>query len=212
MSLDDFPSIGSCTNVLAAILQEIGASELLPNFIRDGEDDESLNALSKYKPQRLSQRFGFSLDSAAAFAQKCCVATTDSAQQAAMAASLRQLGFDDVELLDKGGFSVVFKCKNLADKRVVAVKFIDEPMHPHKSEREGQRLRNCDHEYIVCMHKVYPIYAGKCALEMVFVPGGNLRTHLLAASSRGERRLHHDTVICFTRQLLLTLAYLHDEK
>jgi serine/threonine protein kinase len=212
MSFDDGASHGSGAVALATILQKIGASELLPKLIRAGEDDESLDALSKYKPAKLVQKFGFSLESAEAFSQQCVAAVTESAQQATMVASLRQLGFDDIEVLDQGGFSVVFKCTSVSDKRVVAVKFINQPLRPKDAEREGQRLRNCDHENIVRMHKVYPLGEGKCALEMDFVPGGNLRMHLLSANATPERRLPRNAVVRFARQLLLALAYLHDEK
>jgi hypothetical protein len=40
-------------------------------FIDDGLDDESLKALSKLKPERVSSIYGLSLDQAAAFAHKC---------------------------------------------------------------------------------------------------------------------------------------------
>jgi serine/threonine protein kinase len=47
---------------------------------------------------------------------------------------------------------------------------------------------------------------------MDLVSGGDLRQHLLAASSGPDRHLPQDAVIRFTRQLLLALVYLHDEK
>ncbi len=57
------------------------------------------------------------------------------------------------------------------------------------------------------MYKVHqsPKFPGICVFEMEFVTGGDLHRHM-------QRRLPHDCVLRFTRQLLNALVYLHDSQ
>jgi transcriptional regulator with XRE-family HTH domain len=57
--------------VLFSVLNEIGAYEYLQVFFDDGHDDQSLKALSKLRPERVSSMYGLSPSQAAAFAQRC---------------------------------------------------------------------------------------------------------------------------------------------
>ena len=57
--------------VLASILNEIGASERLRVFLDEKINDEDLKTLSKYKPERIARDYGLPLDQAAAFIDKC---------------------------------------------------------------------------------------------------------------------------------------------
>jgi hypothetical protein len=48
----------SGVQVLASILNEIGASHYFEVFIDEGVDDESLRTHGKFKPQRISRSYG----------------------------------------------------------------------------------------------------------------------------------------------------------
>jgi serine/threonine protein kinase len=61
----------SSAQVLASILNQIGASDYFEVFIDEGVDDESLRTLGKFKPERISSSYGLSLDQAAAFGEMC---------------------------------------------------------------------------------------------------------------------------------------------
>jgi serine/threonine protein kinase len=108
----------------------------------------------------------------------------------------------------------VYKCKDASQKRFVAVKLVNDLKNAKESMREGQKLLRAAHNNIVRVHMVHdlnPILGnGTCALEMELVEGGDLFQHLEAASRLPEC-LPPDAVLRFTRQLLETLVYLHDE-
>jgi len=121
------------------------------------------------------------------------------------------LQFEVIGKLGEGAFGKVFKCKNQAEKRSVAVKFVDDPLNSKEAIREGQRLVRCSHLNIVRLFKVHDLGNGMCALEMEAVPGGDLSSHIEAARRRSGRRLPQDAILRFTRQLLQALLYLHEE-
>lgn len=218
------------TQVLSAILIDIGAPEQLSNFTQDDQSDDSILALSFTKPSAIAKKYGLPPTLAMRFVEKCCIAVdsvelaaalefvdqcraSPAAQQqgtAVCTAALRGLNFQVISELGKGAFGTVFKCKNCTDKRTVAVKFVNDPKNSKEALREGQRLMNCHHPNIVCMHKVHDLGNGRCALEMELVPGGDLWQHLEAARLR-QQRLPTDVVIRFCRQLLDALHYLHDK-
>ena len=248
---------GSSTQALASILSDIGASELLQNFIDDDRDDDCLISLSKLKCERLAGKYGLSVNQAASFVEKCGLragvglashalsssfgvlppshshlpplslasradnaASTSPASAAATsrlddASLLRKLQLEVMGVLGKGGFGTVYKCKDAAQKRYVAVKLVNHPEHAQAAMREGQKLLRAAHKNIVRMHRVHdldPILGnGSCALEMEVVEGGDLSRHLDAARRRPESRLPHAAVLRLTRQLLEILVYLHDE-
>ncbi len=60
---------GASTQALASILNDIGASELLQNFIDDEQDDDYL--LVYKKPDHISKRYGLSASTASAFISAC---------------------------------------------------------------------------------------------------------------------------------------------
>lgn len=64
-------------SALENILQDIGASDYLQNFLLRSEDDDSLNALSQYKPSNLVKKGLLPLELAEAFVQKCLHLATD---------------------------------------------------------------------------------------------------------------------------------------
>jgi serine/threonine protein kinase len=229
----------SSTELLSAILNEIGASEFFQK-IADDYDDDSIVTLSKFKPQRIASKYGIPHDLASAFVQRCREATVQIARAGDIfsvssfassissshkpaslstpvcdATLLRKLNLEIVGELGKGGFGRVYKCKNATDKLVVAVKLVNDPKNAKEAVREGQRLRRVKHQNIVQMHKVHDLSTllgiGTCALEMEAVAGGDLSHHLEAARHRPDMRLPHDAVLRFSRQLLEALAYLHDE-
>ena len=76
-----------CTRFLAAILQEIEASQYLPKLTGDGHDDDSLVPLSMTRPAKLASRYGMSLQVAAAFVEKCRITTADSSTRSPVASS-----------------------------------------------------------------------------------------------------------------------------
>jgi serine/threonine protein kinase len=230
MSEVDSAPNAPCIQVLSAILHDIGASEYTSKFTGDDQDDESIIAFSVTKPHKIANRYGLSLKLATAFVDKCCIAVdaeelasaiehiekcrlSPAAQQqstAQITAALSRLNFHIISELGKGAFGTVFKCKSRTDKRTVAVKIVNDPKNSKEALREGQRLVNCRHPNIVCMHKVHDIGKAMCALEMEVICGGDLLQHLEAARQRPERRLPKDVVIRFSRQLLDVLYYLHE--
>jgi serine/threonine protein kinase len=248
---------GASTQALASILSDIGASQLLQNFIDNDHDDDSLVTLSRVKCERLAGKYGLSAYQASSFVEMCGLragaglarhafrsssavlpsghsplpilssasradnAASSSPAPAAVASRLddasllRKLHLEVMGVLGKGGFGTVYKCKDAAQKRYVAVKLVNDPEHAQSAMREGQKLLRAAHKNIVHMHRVHdldPILGnGTCALEMEAVEGGDLSQHLDAARRRPESRLPHAAVLRFTRQLLEILVYLHDE-
>ncbi len=163
------------------------------------------------------QSIGFCPDAA-----KQAAAATSSDLQAAVAwllehpgapheDVLRFLGLSVIEKIGQGGFGSVYRCSSsLEGGRSIAVKVISYEVNSKDAQyatREGQRLANCDHVNIITVHKVHqPLkFPGICVFEMEFVTGGDLH-HIL------KRRLPHDCVLRFTRQLLHALVYLHESK
>jgi serine/threonine protein kinase len=230
MSAADATLDATNTQVLSAILIDIGAPEQLSNFIEDGQSDDSILALSFTKPSAIMKKYGLPSTLAMTFIEKCSIAVdpvelatavefvekcraSPAAQQqgtAVCTTALRGLNFQIISELGKGAFGTVFKCRNCTDKRTVAVKFVNDTKNSKEALREGQRLMNCHHPNIVCMHKVHDLGSGRCALEMELVSGGDLWQHLEAARHR-QQRLPTDVVIRFCRQLLEALHYLHDK-
>lgn len=117
-----------------------------------------------------------------------------------------QLNLEVVEFVGEGTYGRVFKCTNLKNKRTCALKFVGDRKHSKDCIREGQRISNCVHPNIVVMYQVHEIQDGSCALEMEFVPGGDLSKHLRRC------RLPRETVLRFAQQLLEVLVYLHEQK
>ena len=131
------------------------------------------------------------------------VPPANSATPADAKAVLRALNFEVFEKLGKGGFGTVFRCKDRVQKRNTAVKLVNDPKNAEDARREGQRMLRVNHRNIVRMYNIHDISDGTCALEMEFVPGGDLSKHLEAC------RLPHEAVLRFSQQLLEALDYLH---
>ena len=215
----------SSTELLSAILNEIGAAEFFQK-IADDYDDDSILTLSKFKPHRIVSKYGIPQNLASAFVRRCREATVqisragDIFSVSSFASSissthkpaslstpvsdatlLRKLNLEIVSELGQGGFGRVYKCKNASDKLVVAVKLVNDIKNAKEAVREGQRLRRVKHKNIVCMHKVHDLSTvlgiGTCALEMEAVAGGNLSQHLEAARHRPEMSLPRDAVLRF---------------
>jgi hypothetical protein len=62
------------TQVLSAILIDIGAPEHLSNFTQDDQSDDSILALSFTKPGAIAKKYGLSPTLAMRFVEKCCIA------------------------------------------------------------------------------------------------------------------------------------------
>jgi serine/threonine protein kinase len=232
----DGDTVGSSTELLQAILNETGASEVLQQITED-YDDDSIVTLSKFKPDRIAMKYGIPHGLAVAFVERCLVEARAQRHASLISSMSSSIGFspapaflaspaDDASLLRKlnlevvcelgrGGFGRVYKCKNLADKLIVAVKLVNNLDSAKEAVREGQRLRRAKHKNIVLMHKVHDLIKTRgintCALEMEAVDGGDLFKHIEAARRRSEMRLPHDAVLRFSRQLLEALVYLHYE-
>jgi serine/threonine protein kinase len=223
------------TRVLASILSDIGASEFLQNFIDDEQDD---NCLHSYKnPERISKRYSLPSNLASIFVERSRARAVAASDLSSISSALPSVSpvpsaatatspMDDASLLlklnlkiicelGKGGFGKVYRCKDAAQRREVAVKLVNDPKNAKESMREGQKLLRALHKNIVRVHRVHdlnPILGnGTCALEMEVVEGGDLLQHLEAARRRPEQRLPPDAVLRLSRQLLETLVYLHDE-
>jgi serine/threonine protein kinase len=229
--------------LLSAFLIESGALEFAERILED-YDDDSIVTISKIKPDRIASKYGIPHGIASAFVERCrsqasiqhssapasadvssmlsATATSFGPAPASLApplddtSLLRMLNFEILGELGRGGFGRVYKCKNVADKLIVAVKLVNDPKNASEAVREGQRLRRVKHKNIVLMHKVHDLKSMRmlgtstCALEMEVVTGGDLFQHLEAARHRPELRLPHDAVLRFARQLLEALVYLHD--
>ena len=171
----------SSTGRLSAILNEIGASEFLQNFIDDDQDDD---CIASYKiPNRVCKSYGLPQHLAASFVEKCRLSvgaqrsaaasnsdfpststTTSSASSSPAPASaatpvdaaslLRKLNLEMVGELGKGGFGTVYKCKDALQKRFVAVKLVNDAKNAQAAMREGQKLLRAKHKNIVQVHRV----------------------------------------------------------
>jgi serine/threonine protein kinase len=177
---DDAGSI----KLLFAILNEIGASEFLQQFIKDDQGDESIPFLSKMKPERLAIKYGLPQDLAAAFVERCrekagkaasssasvssvmssvassatsSLAPAAAASQDDVALVLRKLNLEMVGKLGSGGFGTVYKCKDAIQKRFVAVKMVNDPKNALAAKREGQKLLRAKHKNIVQMYRVHDL-------------------------------------------------------
>jgi hypothetical protein len=169
----------SSTGRLSAILNEIGASEFLQNFIDDDQDDD---CIASYKiPSRVRRSYGLPQHLAASFVEKCRLSvgaqrsaaasisdfpststTTSSASSSPAPASaatpvdaaslLRKLNLEMVGELGKGGFGTVYKCKDALQKRFVAVKLVNDAKNAQAAMREGQKLLRAKHKNIVQVH------------------------------------------------------------
>jgi tRNA A-37 threonylcarbamoyl transferase component Bud32 len=175
---------GSSTALLSAILNDIGASEFLQNFIDDDQDDD---CIASYKiPTKVCKSYGLPQHLAASFVEKCrlsagaqraaAASTRDSPSNSATTSStastpapastaspvdaaslLRKLNLDVVVELGKGGFGTVFKCKDTMQKRFVAVKLVSDPRNAQEALREGQKLLRAKHKNIVQLHRVHDL-------------------------------------------------------
>ena len=91
MKSSDEAHDAASTQVLSAILHEIGAIECLAAVV-EHYDDDALKTLSKLKPERIAGKFGMALDKAIAFVGKCLEASGCSCLQ------LKHAGFSASEL------------------------------------------------------------------------------------------------------------------
>jgi serine/threonine protein kinase len=172
----------SSTGLLFSILNDIGASEFLGNFIDDDQDDD---CIASYKnPNKVAERYGLPPHLAASFVDKCRLSV--SAQRAAAASSisnlfsasatasfassssvpesdappvdaaslLRRLNLEMVGKLGEGSFGTVYKCKDAMQKRFVAVKLVNDAKNAQAAMREGQKLLQANNKNIVKMHRV----------------------------------------------------------
>ena len=177
---------GSSTELLSAILNDIGASEFLQNFIDDDQDDLCLGSYKN--PSRVCKSYGLPQHLAASFVEKCRLsagaqraaaastsdfpstsATTSSTASTpgpapASAASpvdaaslLRKLNLGVVAELGRGGFGTVYKCKDAMQKRFVAVKLVSDPRNAQEALREGHKLLRAKHKNIVQLHRVHDL-------------------------------------------------------
>jgi serine/threonine protein kinase len=224
------PSAAANTRMLSSVLQDIGASSYLQKFINDEQDDD---CIPTYKnPDRIARNYDMPPSLASLFVEKCramvgaqrpgdfaSVSLSSSgptSQPGVVSASvdpdsaIKQLKLEKVRELGKGGYGTVFLCKNPVSMLHVAVKLVNDPKYAKEALREGQKLSNVNHKNIVRLHNVRLLGNDFCALEMEVVSGGDLSQHLEAARRRPEQRLPRDAVLRFTRQLLETLAFLHD--
>jgi serine/threonine protein kinase len=174
---------GSTTGLLSAVLNGIGASEFLQNFIDDDQEDYSIPVLSRLKPERISSKYGLPQHLAALFVEKCRLsagaqrsaaasigsipstsAATSSATPSPAPAStappvdaaslLRKLNLEIVGELGKGGFGTVYRCKDAMQKRFVAVKLVNDAKNAQAAMREGQKLLRAKHKNIVQIYRV----------------------------------------------------------
>jgi serine/threonine protein kinase len=235
MSLPGQISSDAGVSILASILRDIGAPESLPKFIEDDQIDDSIVPLGKTKPARIASKYGLTIDQAAAFVEKCierqrvfldaatskssdAIKSTISESQSVddNTAVLQRLNLKVISKLGDGGFGTVYKCKNINEKLVVAVKVVINPKDAQEAMMEGLRMRRAEHPNIVRVYRVHDLNPylgdGSCAIEMEVVAGGDLHHHLKACRRRPDFRLPRQTVLRLTRQLLEVLIFLHEEK
>jgi hypothetical protein len=177
-------------------------------IIDDQEDDciLPLGMSGRMRPEQIAGKYGLPLELAQAFLDKCRETTgalrpdvlssklssissvgysLSSSPAIATALSLvddisvlRKINLEHVCTLGKGGFGTVYKCKDIVQKRFVAVKLVIDPKNAQAAKREGQKLLRVKHKNIVLMHRVIDlspvIGSASCALEMEVVAGGDL--------------------------------------
>ena len=71
--------VASSVNVLASVLNEIGAAEYLQVFIDDDRDDNSIKTIASFSLEKIVHKYGLPLDKAAAFLDKCRSASSSLA-------------------------------------------------------------------------------------------------------------------------------------
>jgi hypothetical protein len=173
-------------DLLASILNEIGASEHLQGFIDDGRDDANLKNLTRLNPERISSLYSLSLDQAAAFTEKCGDVLARPAFPSSVddLSIMRNLNLEMVRELGKGGFGTVYEAKNVTERIKVALKIVKDLENAIQAWRFARGSDRTKHKNIVLMHRSHDIGNGLCALEMEVVPGGDLSKHLEACRRR----------------------------
>lgn len=117
--------------------------------------------------------------------------------------------FEILELLGKGGMGAVYKARQPALDRLVAIKILpleisQDPAFAERFQREARALARLSHPHIVAVHD-FGQTSGLCYFVMEFVDGANLRQTIRAGSLMPQQAL------AIVPQICEALQFAHDE-
>ena len=240
MSLPNAASNASSIQVLASILNEIGAPEYLQAFIDDDRDDNSLKTLASLSVERILQRFGLPVDAAAAFKDKCqaiiCPLPSEPSpaqdlfarhtilsdnSESSPSSSLTTAGNstpDDAAIIRMLKFEMIRELDRGAFGIVYeAMNLTDKTKAALKIVKGPENAAEAIREGQKLRHVNHKNIVRMHRVHDDIGKGAcALEMEIVPGGDLSKHleacRLPHDAVLRFSRQLLGALAYLHDEK
>ncbi|MBI2325630.1 MAG: protein kinase [Chloroflexi bacterium] len=120
--------------------------------------------------------------------------------------------YEIVEPIGQGGMAVVYKARQPALDRVVALKvirsgFSEDPEFLERFRREARAVARLDHPNVVQVHDFDEI-EGRAILAMQLLDGGGLKERVTHLASE-QRLMPQDEVVRIVEQMAAGLAYAH---